>query len=291
MNRPLKMAARISSVLVGLVLLAYCGCAVAASATAQAISGADTADASLQLELTVQDGAVTGMTVYDATGNLLPYKADLTAATPQQALSALLSELEAAGALSQADGEAYLLIGTAGDILDADLAAELRAIARDFLHNLDSDATVDWTALGADVSAKAATLGLPGGRYLMMEYIARQQGIPVEEAIALYAGEKVRDLMRQFEGLREAMGEGVNGEGEQGGEGEQVREQEETQEQLQQEAEEGEHREKQEEQQLRHEDEQTEETSSDTDNGNGNGSGGGGGSSNGNSNGKGGGKK
>lgn len=204
--------------------------AMAQSATGAAASGAETPDYSLNLELTVTDGVVTGITLYDANGETLFANADLTGTTPDEALSAALAQIDENGYLTSSEEDGYLLITTVGGILEADEAASLRTIAKDYLKSLGKEYEVDSTSLGADVSAKAATLGLPGGRYKMMEYIAAQQGITVEEAVALYGSESVQTLMRTFEGLREAMGE----EDEQ--EQEQEQEQEKTQEQLQLEA-------------------------------------------------------
>jgi hypothetical protein len=233
-------------------LVFFAAPAMASSATAQAVTGAETPDYSLNLELTVTDGTVTGITVYSATGEALTTNADMTGQTPQDAFSATLASLVEAGYLTaDGEGEPYLMITTAGGILDQALAADLRQIARDFLHAQDGDAEVDFAAIGADVSAKAATLGLPGGRYLMMAYIAAQQGITVEEAIAQYGGLKVRDLMRNFDGLREAMAEN---DGEQDEEAEEARERQEEEERERQEKE----AEEREDQQEREEEEQRE---------------------------------
>ena len=180
--------------------------AMASSATAQAVTGAETPAYSLNVELTVTNGTVTGIIVYGDTGETLMYGTDLTEQTPQDAFSTMLTSLAEAGYLREdGEDEPYLLITTAGGIFEQELASDLRQIARDFLRTQDGEAEVDFTAIGADVSAKAATLGLPGGRYLMMAYIADQQGITVEEAIAQYSSLKVRDLMKNFDGLREAM--------------------------------------------------------------------------------------
>lgn len=205
--------------------------ALAQSATGAIASGADTPDYSLNLELTVTDGVVTGITLYDAAGAALYENADLTDSTPEEALSAALAQIDENGYLASSEEDGYLLITTNGGILDADEASSLRTIAKDYLRSLGKEYEVDSASLGADVSAKADTLGLPGGRYLMMEYIAAQEGISVEEAVALYSGESVQTLMRTFDGLREAMGKNGNGEQEQNQEQEQVQEQEQEQEQ------------------------------------------------------------
>ncbi len=213
---------RLLAALIGLLLLMSAAPAMAASATAQAVTGAEPPDFSLNVELTVLDGTVTVITVYGATGEILLTSEVTGDTTPSDALSATLASAQEAGYLAADGEEPYLLITTAGGILDAAVADSLRQLARDFMRDTGREAEVDYTAIGVDVSAKAATLGLPGGRYLMMQYIAQQQGIPVEEAIAQYGSLKVRDLMRSFEGLREAMGEQ-----------EQLQEQEQDQEQLQ----------------------------------------------------------
>ncbi len=205
--------------------------ALAQSATGAIASGADTPDYSLNLELTVTDGVVTGITLYDAAGAALYENADLTDSTPEEALSAALAQIDENGYLASSEEDGYLLITTNGGILDADEASSLRTIAKDYLSSLGKEYEVDSASLGADVSAKADTLGLPGGRYLMMEYIAEQEGISVEEAVALYSGESAQTLMRTFDGLREAMGKNGNGEQEQNQEQEQAQEQEQEQEQ------------------------------------------------------------
>ncbi len=212
--------------------------ALAQSATGAIASGADAPDYSLNLELTVTDGVVTGITLYDAAGATLYENADLTDSTPEDALSAALAQIDENGYLASSEEDGYLLITTNGGILDADEASSLRSIAKDYLSSLGKDYEVDSASLGADVSAKADTLGLPGGRYLMMEYIAEQEGISIEEAIALYSGESVQTLMRSFDGMREAMNENGNSYGEKEQNQEQVREQEQekTQEQLEEEA-------------------------------------------------------
>ena len=220
---------RLMALLIGLLLLLTAAPAMAASATSQAVTGGEAPDFSLNLELTVMDGAVTGIAVYSATGETLLTGEVTGDTTPQDAFSAMLSQIKEGGYLAADGEEPYLLITTAGGILDAAVADSLRQLARDFMRAGGREAEVDYTAIGADVSAKAATLGLPGGRYLMMQYIALKQGIPVEEAIAQYGNLKVRDLMRNFEGLREAMGE-QDGEGQEP-EQEQEQEQEELQEQ------------------------------------------------------------
>lgn len=181
--------------------------AMGQSATGAVASGADAPDYSLNLELTVTEGVVTGITLYNADGETLFANADLTGTTPEEALAAALAQIDESGYLTPGDEDGYLLITTSGGIPEAAEAAALRAIAKDYLKSLGRDYEVDSASLGADVIAKASTLGLPGGRYLMMEYIAAQQGITVEEAVALYGNEKVQTLMNTFEGLREAMSE------------------------------------------------------------------------------------
>lgn len=264
-----NLSFRWMAIVIGMVML-FTPAAFAQSATAQAVTGADTPDFSLNVELTVENGTVTGLTVYNDLGEALMTNTDLTATTPEEALSAALTQIGGTGYFSATDGEPYLLITTTGGILNGEVAKSLRQTAGDFFKSLGANVVVDNTAIGADVSAKAATLGLPGGRYLMMEYIAGQQGISVEEAIALYGKERVRDLMRSFEGLRQAMAENdgeiadENVEGKANAEGEANDEAsgevEKTQEQLQLEAQEREQakEQKQQEQQTKKDQQQGE---------------------------------
>ena len=224
----MKTHTRILAMLVGLMVL-FAIPAMAGSATSQIASGTETPDFSVNVELTVADETVTGITVYSATGETLLTVADLGGQTPQEALLAVLAQIGEAGYLAAGEDDATLMITTVGGILNADLAADLRALARETLRTKGSDVDVDYTAIGADVSAKAATLGLPGGRYLMMAYVAQSQGITVEEAIAQYGSLKVRELMQTFEGLREAMNQNELQEQEQEEEQEAEQEQEKEQ--------------------------------------------------------------
>ncbi len=205
-----------------------------AAAESTAAPGDNPPDGSLYLEMTLADGAVTGVTLYDAAGKLLLAQTGPGDAGPEEALRAMISQIVGAGYLAASENEPYLFVTVTGDGPGGALAASLRTAAGETLRALGSAYRVGGAALDAEDSERAALLGVSGGRYRMMAYIAQQQGIAVEEAVRMYGDESVQALMRTFVGLREAMGDegdadANNGNGKGYGEGLETEEQTRTQ--------------------------------------------------------------
>ena len=163
-----------------------------AAVTAEAVSTI-TLDINPSIQLTVEDGLVTGALAYNDDGAAIVLATDVVGMTPMDAVDAIVSELAAQGYLT-ADEEAAVVITVSGGDEEG-LAEELKDRVRERVREMDMACEVVSASVSPEDVEAAQALGMSVGRYLIIKYIAEQEGISLEDAIAAYGSTKMKDLL------------------------------------------------------------------------------------------------
>lgn len=169
-----------------------------------------TLDVNPSIELTVKDGLVTGAAAYNDDGKAILLSANVTGLSANSAIDAIISEIAAAGYLNKADKEPYVLVTVAGGADNPELRDELEDYTEKALEAAGVDGDVKSAVVSDDTASGAAAQGMSAGRYMVLQYIAKEKGITFEEAVALYGTMSISQLMEQFEDLDEAFDEDGN---------------------------------------------------------------------------------
>ncbi|HPJ02332.1 MAG TPA: hypothetical protein PKU80_05785 [Candidatus Limiplasma sp.] len=166
-----------------------------ASATAQ-FSGIVSMDVNPSIELTVEDGIVIAASAYNDDGKQLLSGTDVIGLTAEEAVRLMTQQLIEGGFLTSDEHTPYLLITTSGG--DAESASALQQTAEQVALELNAIFEIRTGQVSDEITEAAAAAGLTPGKYLLMEYIAKQAGITLEEAVALYGTASVGELADQF---------------------------------------------------------------------------------------------
>jgi hypothetical protein len=150
-------------------------------------------DINPSIQLTVKEGLVTAAVAYNDDGQGLVLYTNVVGMTPSDALDALVDELIAEGYMS-AEEEAALVITVSGYENDG-IAEGLKERAQERIREMEMVCSVVSAAVSPDDVAAAQALGLSVGRYLIITYIAEQEGITLEDAIALYSASNMTTLL------------------------------------------------------------------------------------------------
>ena len=178
-----------------LVILFLFAPVLQASAAAQ-FSGVVSIDVNPSIELTVEDGIVVAASAYNDDGKQLLSGGNVIGLTAEEAVRLLTQQLIEGGFLSSDEHTPYLLITTSGD--DEESAAVLQQTAEQVALEQNIVFAIRTGQVSDEIIEAAAAAGLTPGKYLLMEYIAKQEGITLEEAVALYGTASVGELADQF---------------------------------------------------------------------------------------------
>ena len=111
--------------------------------------------------------------------------------------------------------EPYLIItvsGASGEEADDQIAQRLREGAEDMLGGLELRCRVGTADVSDEDVQAAKALGLSVGRYLLLAYIAGEEGIALDEAIATYGSMKIGVLMDMYQGADDLFDDGGSGQ-------------------------------------------------------------------------------
>ena len=141
----------------------------------------------------MEQGAVTAVQAFNDDGAAIVLVTDIIGITPMDAVDALVAELVAQGYITQGE-EAALVITVSGCENDG-LAEGLKDRARERIREMDMACEVVSASVSPEDVEAAQALGMSVGRYLIIKYIAEQEGITLEDAIAAYGSTKMKDLL------------------------------------------------------------------------------------------------
>ena len=166
-----------------------------ASAAAQ-FSGIVSIDVNPSIELTVEDGIVVAASAYNDDGKQLLSGGDVIGLTAEEAVRLMTQQLIEGGFLTSDEHTPYLLITTSGG--DEESTSALQQTAEQVALELNAIFEIRTGQVSDENAEAAAAAGLTPGKYLLMEYIAKQAGITLEEAVALYGTASIGELADQF---------------------------------------------------------------------------------------------
>ena len=182
--------------LVSLLLLIPLLFAPFLQASAAQFSGVISIDVNPSIELTVENGVVTGASAYNDDGRELISGGDVVGLTAEEAVQAMIQQLIESGFLVSDSYTPYLLITASG--ADEETTQALQQTAEQVALDLNAKFEVLTGLVSEDISAAAEAAGLTPGKYLLMEYIAEQEGISLEDAIKLYGETPIGELADQY---------------------------------------------------------------------------------------------
>lgn len=162
-------------------------------------SGIVSIDVNPSIELTVENGIVTGASAYNDDGRELLSGGEIIGLTAEEAVRAMTRQLVESGFLSSDSYTPYLLI-TASGADDVNTQA-LEQTAEQVALDLNAKFEILTELVSGDVAAAAEAAGLTPGKYLLMQYIAEQEGISLEDAVARYGETPIGELADQFGGF------------------------------------------------------------------------------------------
>jgi nucleotide-binding universal stress UspA family protein len=168
-------------------------------------TGSISLDVNPSIELKIENGMVTQALAYNDDGQSMLENSDVTGLTAEEAVKVMTKALAEGGYLATGDSAPYLVITVSGSGTQEEDAAEaLQNAARQVAEELGTELEIKSAFAPDDVAAQAAAAGLSAGKYLLLQYIAKTEGITLDEAIAQYGTAKISDLMNQFEDAGDA---------------------------------------------------------------------------------------
>jgi hypothetical protein len=151
-------------------------------------------DINPSIELTVKYGIVLDAAAYNDDGAEILLSADVVGLTPEEAIAALIAEFAAQGYITPDSTDAAIVITVYGDDED-ELLANLRTTAIQSLTGLGISCDIAASAVEPDIAHIAKAAGITPGKYLLIKYLADQDGITIEEARDIYGGMKMKELL------------------------------------------------------------------------------------------------
>jgi len=159
-------------------------------------------DVNPSIELEVTDGIVTNVIAYNDDAAALDLASLVVGLEPREAVEVLVGALADGGYLSP-ELAPYLVITVSDEPDSPQIAEQLEQSAINALETLQIECTVKSAVITQEISQTAASYGLSSGKYLILDYIASQEGITLEEAIAQYGSLRIAELMEQYAGAQE----------------------------------------------------------------------------------------
>jgi len=151
-------------------------------------------DINPSIELTVKYGVVLDVTAYNDDGTEILLSVDVLGMTPEAATSAIIAEFANQGYVTPDSTDAAIVITVYGDDEECQLV-NIQSAATETLMGLGITCDLVASAVEPDIAQTAKAAGITPGKYLLIQYLAEQDGITVEEAWAIYGGMKMKDLL------------------------------------------------------------------------------------------------
>jgi hypothetical protein len=150
-------------------------------------------DVNPSVQLSIKGGVVLSVTAYNDDGEKIVLSTDVVGMTYKTAVDKLIGALNDGGYLSTTDTTPSIVITTYGDV-DDEVINTVEAQANESLNTLGVTCPVYASDVSDDKADVAKSYGLTPGRYLLIDALAQNEGLTIEEAIAKYAHMRMGDL-------------------------------------------------------------------------------------------------
>ncbi len=165
-------------------------------------------DVNPSISLTITNDLVKEVTTYNDDGESLLLDINVIGLTSQQAMSIIIEELISQGYITEDEEDSYLVITVLNKtVADEKIAQQLEEYAEKALENYGGDCEIQSKQVSNEIAEQASALGLSPGRYMLINYIAQQEGITVEEGIEKYGSMKIKCLIQTFDGAEDVLKE------------------------------------------------------------------------------------
>jgi hypothetical protein len=155
--------------------------------------------------LTVQNGVVLDVAAYNDDGAKIVLENSVAGMTPTEALNIFISAFAEYGYITNEGEQASLVITASGDNSEG-LIVSLQDTAAQRLTELGLDCEVVVSAVANSIDDEAKTYGLTPGRYLLLKYLAEQEGITLEQAAEKYGSLKMGKLVKLVDDVDDVFG-------------------------------------------------------------------------------------
>lgn len=165
-------------------------------------------DVNPSISLTITNDLVKEVTTYNDDGESLLLDVNVIGLTSQQAMSMIIEKLVSQGYITENEDDSYLVITVLNETEnEEEIAQQLEEYAKKALENYGGDCEIQSKQVTNEIAEQASSLGLSPGRYMLINYIAQQEGITIEEAIEKYGSMKINYLIQTFEGAEDILKE------------------------------------------------------------------------------------
>jgi len=152
-------------------------------------------DVNPSIQLAIKGGVVLGVTAYNDDGEKITFNNNVVGLTYENAIDKLIAALNDGGYLATTDTPPSVVITTYGDV-DADVVKNVETQANSSLSTLGLTCPVYASDVSDDIADVSKSYGLTPGRYMLISYLADNEGLTMEEAIAKYSHMRMGDLTR-----------------------------------------------------------------------------------------------
>ena len=161
-------------------------------------------DVNPSIEFTITDELVSSVDAFNDDGTAIILATNVLGMTATDAVTSIVKEMVTAGYIAKTEIKPYLLITVSEDETRDSEASEaltesLETAAVAALDENELGCKVKSTLVSGEVEAASDALGLSIGRYLLFRYIAEEEDVTIETAIATYGHLTIGELMDMFE--------------------------------------------------------------------------------------------
>ncbi|MHB1314078.1 MAG: anti-sigma-I factor RsgI family protein [Christensenellales bacterium] len=151
-------------------------------------------DINPSIRLILQNGVVTEAGAFNDDGSEILITTPVVNMTAEQAIETLINAFSQQGYLSAADTDASLVITVCGENQEG-ILTNLETKAQESLTALGLQCNVVAQTIKNEVVNEAAKYGLSAGRYMLLQYLAKQENITMEAAVEKYGTMKMGKLL------------------------------------------------------------------------------------------------
>ncbi|MHB1453049.1 MAG: anti-sigma-I factor RsgI family protein [Saccharofermentanales bacterium] len=160
-------------------------------------------DVNPSIEFTITEDKVSAVEAFNDDGTVILLATDVLGMSATDAVTSIVKEMITAGYIAETEIKPYLLITVAEDeAVDSEtseaLTESLEVAAEAALTENELDCRVKSTVASIEVEQASDALGLSIGRYLLFKYIAQEQDVTIEDALATYGHLTIGELMDMF---------------------------------------------------------------------------------------------